>query len=259
MALQILASFLSRYLGLTKIENHINVIALSIVSFHAVYLLGGLISRYWFENVYEDLSAKEKIVWRVKIVSFVHAVAISILAYPLLFDPHLMKNKVFGYTTYSGDVYAVTCGYFVWDIVYVLVQGQHMSFLLHGIACLAVFLYSYTPFLNYYGSAFLMFELSTPFLNLVYFMVTTIHGFGFEFASVFISNLFLQDKCSYSKTLLFKLNGIVLLLVFFLVRIVFGLYMSVKTFGNFFSFLGSNTLEIIRLRQNCKAFKLDRK
>ncbi|KAJ9088901.1 hypothetical protein DSO57_1018299 [Entomophthora muscae] len=87
-----------------------------------------------------------------------------------------------------------------------------------------------TPFLNYYGSAFLMFELSTPFLNLVYFMVTTIHGFGFEFASVFISNLFLQDKCSYSKTLLFKLNGIVLLLVFFLVRIVFGLYMSVKTF-----------------------------
>ncbi|KAJ9049363.1 hypothetical protein DSO57_1025382 [Entomophthora muscae] len=130
------------------------------------------------------------------------------LAYPLLFDPHLMKNKVFGYTTYSGDVYAVTCGYFVWDIVYVLVQGQHMSFLLHGIACLAVFLYSYTPFLNYYGAVFLMFELSTPFLNLVYFM----------------------DKCSYSKTLMFKLNGIVLLLVFFLVRIVFGLYMSVKTF-----------------------------
>ncbi|KAG0006744.1 hypothetical protein BGZ80_005153 [Entomortierella chlamydospora] len=64
------------------------------------------------------------------------------------------------------------------------------------------------PFLQYYGSVFLMFELSTPFLNIHWFM----------------------DKLGMTGTTYQLINGIILLLLFLCVRIMFGIYMSYQTY-----------------------------
>ncbi len=76
---------------------------------------------------------------------------------------------------------------------------------LHGIVCLSVFMVGYRPFLNYYGAFFLMFELSTLFLNVHWFC----------------------DKTGRTGSTLQLVNGILLVGAFALVRIVFGLYSSV--------------------------------
>ncbi|KAJ3105285.1 kinesin motor protein cin8 [Phlyctochytrium bullatum] len=66
------------------------------------------------------------------------------------------------------------------------------------------------PFLQYYGAVFLMFELSTPFLNIHYFC----------------------DKFGYTGTTLQLVNGIILLIMFFGARLCFGFYWSYQFYGN---------------------------
>ncbi|KAF9986344.1 hypothetical protein BGZ65_007926 [Modicella reniformis] len=132
------------------------------------------------------------------------------LAAPLLWDEPLIQNKVFGHDSYAGQVYAVTCGYFLWDTLHSI---RHMKefgigFVFHGFCSFSVFMFSFRPFLQYYGSVFLMFELSTPFLNIHWFM----------------------DKLGMTGSVYQLINGVVLLAVFFSVRIVFGLYMSYQAY-----------------------------
>ncbi|KAG0246201.1 hypothetical protein BGX31_003915 [Mortierella sp. GBA43] len=62
----------------------------------------------------------------------------------------------------------------------------------------------------YYGSVFLMFELSTPFLNIHWFM----------------------DKLGMTGSIYQLINGVILLTVFLFARIIFGLYMSHHTYQN---------------------------
>ncbi|KAI9294845.1 DUF887-domain-containing protein [Neoconidiobolus thromboides FSU 785] len=195
-------------LGLTNLSKNIHYILGAAFFYQIVYLLGGYLSSVFFGRVYNHLEPKVQMKWRIKITSFVNASLISYLSFSLLFDEHLQKDKVFNSTDYSEFVYSMACGYFLWDIVYAIVEGQGFGFLLHGVSCFSVYLFSFTPFLNYYGSVFLMFELSTPFLDFIFFM----------------------DKSGNSDSILMVINGICLMVVFFCVRIVFGIYMSYKTF-----------------------------
>ncbi|CEG83404.1 Putative Striatin-domain-containing protein (Fragment) [Rhizopus microsporus] len=85
-------------------------------------------------------------------------------------------------------------------------KNQGISMVLHGIASFSVFIFSFRPFVNYYGAIFLMYELSTIFLNFHWFM----------------------DKIGWSGSRIQLINGVVLLLTFFGARVVFGTVMSVK-------------------------------
>ncbi|CDH55806.1 tlc domain-containing protein [Lichtheimia corymbifera JMRC:FSU:9682] len=87
-------------------------------------------------------------------------------------------------------------------IRYIKYQGIGMVF--HGIAGFVVIFFSYRPFINYYGSIFLLYEASTPFLNFNWFM----------------------DKLGWTGSKLQLVNGIILISTFFIARIVVGFYMS---------------------------------
>jgi len=128
----------------------------------------------------------------------------------VLTDSELMKDKVFGYDKNAGNVYAIACGYFLWDACTSIknVNEFGLSFVFHGLSSFAVFIFSFRPFLNYYGAVFLMYELSTPFLNIHWFM----------------------DKLGMSGSGLQLANGICLLVAFFSARLVFGYYMSYQTY-----------------------------
>ncbi|KAJ3329128.1 Peroxisomal membrane protein PMP27 [Blyttiomyces sp. JEL0837] len=90
------------------------------------------------------------------------------MSLPILLDPELGKDRVFGYTYYAGTVYAIACGYFVWDTVISIIRSfEHgPGMVIHGVSCLTVYGLCFKPFLMYYGAVFLMFELRQIFWKL---------------------------------------------------------------------------------------------
>lgn len=74
------------------------------------------------------------------------------------------------------------------------------------------------PFVNYYGCNFILFELSTPFLNIHWFM----------------------DKVNMTGSNLQLYNGFALLFTFFASRLVYGPYQSYRVFSDIFALSGKN-------------------
>jgi hypothetical protein len=61
---------------------------------------------------------------------------------------------------------SMATGYFLWDVGTVLYYRQGPAFLFHGVAAATTYFFTLQPFVQYYGVLFLLYELSTPFLNL---------------------------------------------------------------------------------------------
>ncbi|CAG8517460.1 8593_t:CDS:2 [Paraglomus occultum] len=158
--------------GLQKLAYHWQALLFATLACNFTVGFSRIISPILFPKSYKQLSDRKRLSWDIHVVSLVHSVAITALSIPLLFDETLQKDKVFGYDEYAGNVYAIACGYFLWDSLVSLyyVRDFGVGFVVHGSVCFGVYLFAYRPFLNYYGAAFLMFELSTPFLNLHWFM-----------------------------------------------------------------------------------------
>ena len=134
------------------------------------------------------------------------------LAFPILYEPALQMDKIFGYSPYAATILAMTCGYFAWDVLLCL-RFHHLHgpwFLLHAISCFTVYFLSFHPIFQYYGGVFLMYELSTPFLNVHWFC----------------------DKLGLTGSRLQIVNGLILVCVFFSARIVYGYYQSALFFMN---------------------------
>lgn len=196
---------------LTTLKNHQHVLISAFLFWEFVYLSSGWIS-YYISAQYRQLNKRNQRSWKSHCVSFLHAVIICILALPVQFSSNLKEDRLFGYDPYAGNVYAIACGYFLWDTLICLYDFHGVPFALHGVACFFVFIFSFTPFLNYYGASFLLFELSTPFLNIHWFC----------------------DKLKLTGSRIHVTNGYILLWTFFLSRIVFGFYSSYFFWGIYF-------------------------
>ena len=148
--------------------------------------------------------------WAAHVVSLVHALLIVPLSVPLLFDQTLTSNPFWGYSFYAGQVYSVAVGYFLWDTVYSIanIKESGIGMVIHGISCLILYLGSFYPFLQYFGSIFLLFEASTIFLNLMWFAQAT-------------------------KSKYYSVFAVLFLVSFFAVRIIFGLFQSSRFLGFF--------------------------
>ncbi|KAG0024367.1 hypothetical protein BGZ81_007738 [Podila clonocystis] len=201
---------LFEFCGVAALKYHWTTLLASAFACNVIVQLSQLVSTALFPETYPKLMGTKRLNWDVHVVSTVHAITIVILATPLLWNETLLQDKIFGYDFHAGQVYAVACGYFLWDTLHSIrhVKDFGIGFVFHGFCSFSVFIYSFKPFLQYYGSVFLMFELSTPFLNIHWFM----------------------DKLGMTGSAYQLVNGIVLLSVFFSARIVFGLYMSYHTY-----------------------------
>ncbi|KAG0290448.1 hypothetical protein BGZ96_006071 [Linnemannia gamsii] len=197
-------------LGVTTLEHHWTTLLSSAVVCGIIVQLSQVICPILFPATYPKLQGSKKLNWDVHVVSTVHALTIVALATPIFWNENLTQNKIFGYEFYAGQVYAVCCGYFLWDTIHSIrhIKDFGIGFVLHGFCSFSVFIFSFRPFLQYYGSYFLMFELSTPFLNIHWFM----------------------DKTGLTGSIYQKINGVILLAVFFTVRIVAGFYTSYECF-----------------------------
>ncbi|KAI8054304.1 TLC domain-containing protein [Syncephalis plumigaleata] len=197
-------------IGLPKLTDHWHILMASFIGWHLVAYASTRLSPILAPKSYPQLPLIKRINWDIHVVSMVHCVSVLYLAF--------QADKLFGYDTYAGNVYAYTCGYFLWDGLTSLRYVRHfgVSFLLHGVVCFSVYIFSFRPFLNYFGAVFLMFELSTPFLNIHWFM----------------------DKTGMTGTVWQAINGAILLMAFFVARIIFGIWSSFEFFGEIYDARG---------------------
>lgn len=143
----------------------------------------GGISHLTYASFYEKLAdsaakggdkgakaAKTQTQWRYFVTMALHAlIAGPASAYVCLFDPIIARNPIRGTSMSWQALSALSSGFFLWDFIECSlnrkVHGTLMQ--IHGAFCLALFIVcgisADTP-LAWYASAFLMFELSTPFM-----------------------------------------------------------------------------------------------
>ncbi|CAG8605932.1 8430_t:CDS:2 [Funneliformis mosseae] len=176
-------------ISLPKLTYHWHVMLLSTLGFTLAAVISRIISPIIFPKTYKNLYGIKRFNWDIHFVSSINCLLVVILSIPIFWDEELINDKVFGYDTYAGNVYAIACGN----------PGLDLYYMERAVL---------RPFLNYYGAVFLMFEISTPFVNIHWFM----------------------DKLGMTGTLPQLINGICLIVTFFCARIMFGFYMSYHTF-----------------------------
>ncbi|KAK3714271.1 hypothetical protein LTR37_007857 [Vermiconidia calcicola] len=170
-------------------------------------------------KTYPRLSRRSKLNWDVHVVSFVQACIINALSlYIIWFDEERKewrdsKNwemRFFGYYGLGGLCQSFALGYFLWDFcvcsTHVEIFGWGM--VAHAVCAMTVFALGYRPFIYFSAPVFLLYELSSPFLNIHWFC----------------------DKLNLTGSIYQAINGAFLVGTFFGCRIVWGLYSSFYTF-----------------------------
>ena len=172
------------------------------------YSIGAIIPT--FSKSYSQLDTMKKRNWRIRMVGFIHAIVISAMSlYVLVTVNELYEDKIFASHSNSEMILLVTSSFFLWDIITIVYYGDFgAEFLVHAVASFLVFFFSFWPFAQYFGLVFLLFEMSTPFLHMNWFF----------------------DKMNMTGSVLQLINAVFFVLVFFSVRLVFGLYFSLMFF-----------------------------
>ncbi|KAH7083403.1 TLC domain-containing protein [Paraphoma chrysanthemicola] len=208
----------SNALSMQTLPLHYHEVAVAYAVYHITNkYVSPAFSRYFFPRIYPSFNARTKLNWDVHIVSFVQSVVICSLALWVMWadtERHEMdtKERVHGYTGASGLIQAFAGGYFLWDLV-ITVQNVKIfgiGMLFHAISALCVFSLGFRPFVNFYAPTFILYELSSPFLNIHWFC----------------------DKLNMTGSTLQFVNGVFLLFTFFSCRLCWGTYNSFLVFAD---------------------------
>lgn len=202
------------WLQLPTLPLHIHeVLGAALVYTVIFWPISPILSGWLAPKTYYGLPKRKRVNWDAHVVSMVQCLFINGLAiWVALFDESRRtmgwEERVWAYTETSAMVQALAAGYFLWDLIvtsmYLDVFG--IGTLAHAIAALIVYSIGFRPIVNYYSTVFILWELSTPFLNVHWFM----------------------DKLGMTGSKLQLYNGLMLLFSFFTARLVFGTYSSLQ-------------------------------
>ena len=210
------AEKLADYLSLQTLPLHFHEVLFAYVFYDLTNrFVAPAFSRLFFPRIYSSFNARTKLNWDVHIVSFVQSTLICGLAlWVSLKDTERAEmdtqERVYGYTGALGLIQAFAGGYFLWDLVITIqnIKIFGIGMLFHAISALCVFSLGFRPFVNFYAPTFILYELSSPFLNIHWFC----------------------DKLNMTGSTVQFVNGIFLLFTFFSCRLVWGTYNSIKVF-----------------------------
>nr|OQO30715.1 hypothetical protein B0A51_01839 [Rachicladosporium sp. CCFEE 5018] len=165
---------LSRALHLHTLPLHANTLLLSALTYQTLFsLVSPPLSRRLAPRSYPTFPLKTRLNWDTRVTGLVQAVFICTAALRVIAsDPTRVgstwETRLWGYSPAAGKVQAWAAGYFLWDIListrWVDMYGP--TALMHAVAAFVVTMIGFRPFGNYYGVNFVLYELSTPFLNL---------------------------------------------------------------------------------------------
>lgn len=206
----------AEYTGLKTLPLHIHEVVVSFIAYSIINKkVAPVVSTWLFPVKYPALSAEKKFNWNVHVVSLCQSLLVNSMAlYVILNDEErysmTWEERIWGYTGASGMIQGLASGYFLWDLV-VTIQNIKMfgpGMLAHAITALTVFSFGFRPFVNYYSSTFILYELSSPFLNFHWFF----------------------DKLNLTGSRRQLVNGIMLLGTFFGCRLCWGTYQSLRVY-----------------------------
>lgn len=204
------------WLSLPTLPLHIHEVLIMAAFYHFIHVVvAPIVSNWVFPVQYKNLSATKKLNWDVHVVSFVQSTTINALALWVMFTDDERWNmdaqeRVYGYTGAIAMIQALAAGYFLWDLI-ITVSNMHifgLGMLAHAISALLVYSFGFRPFVNYYSTTFILWELSSPFLNVHWFC----------------------DKLGLTGSKVQLYNGIALIATFFSCRLVWGTYNSYRVF-----------------------------
>ncbi|WFD25248.1 hypothetical protein MNAN1_000215 [Malassezia nana] len=191
--------------GLPYMSIHIMSIIRSLLLWHAIQLLSHMISPKLFPQSFARMSGRTRISWDLHMVSFVHSIIVAPMALYFWLQIDESTDRLWGYDYTLGQVYALSLGYFVWDVIMSL-RYEGFAFVLHGALGLAAALLVYKPLLMFDGLSVLIWELSTPFLNIHWAL----------------------DKLGRTGSRLQFINAVCLVITYIGVRLLLGVYASYR-------------------------------
>lgn len=204
---------LADYFSLPTLPLHIHEIVIIAAFYQFVgSVVSPILSNRLFPAQYSALSRRKKLNWDVHVVSLVQSTTINALALWVAYVDDERRNmdwqeRIWGYDGASAMIQALACGYFLWDLIMTAANLDifGLGMLAHAISALLVYSFGFRPFLNYYSTTFILWELSSPFLNVHWFC----------------------DKLGLTGSKLQLYNGITLIATFASCRLIWGTYNSV--------------------------------
>ncbi|CDO93754.1 unnamed protein product [Kluyveromyces dobzhanskii CBS 2104] len=165
------------------------------------------LNQWLFQKHYTEKNEADKANFDIHTVSMIQSVVSLYLIWPLLRIP-FGSNVVTYYNSYASMVSAVSIGYFMWDL-YICLRYFKLfgfGFLFHAIAAMSVLIATLSPMCQAWIGRFLSFEASTPFVNINWYIIQLSRGSSKPVVPVWFN----------------VLNGVLLISVFFFVRLVWG-------------------------------------
>ncbi|CAK5265086.1 unnamed protein product [Mycena citricolor] len=194
-----------------KLRPHLPVFLASYALFNVIHLfLVPLIGNLLFPAQWNKMNRRARNNWAIHVCSQAHALIIVPLALRRLQLPELDANRAFGWNEQSGTLQAIAVAYFLWDAIDAIYNFESVGFVLHGVACTAIYLCAFKPFLAYYAARCLLWETSTIFLN---------NHWRFSHLAVLTEVMTLRralDKMNRTGGTMQLLNGVFLISSFFL-------------------------------------------
>ncbi|PWW74545.1 DUF887-domain-containing protein [Tuber magnatum] len=225
-------------IGLHSLPLHIHQVIFAFLLYHFIFfVVSPILSTIILPKTYRNFDKRTRVNWDVHIVSFFQSSFICALAiWAACNDPErdawskdedAMLKRTFGYSRIQGAVQAYAEGYFIWDLV---ISAWHLDifglgFLAHAASAVIVFSLGFRPFVNYWASVFVLFEISSPFLNIHWFC----------------------DKTGKTGSYRQLVNGFFLLISFFCCRVIWGTWNSVLVFGDLLTLYKNPPLVLLSL------------
>ncbi|KAB5563522.1 TLC domain-containing protein [Coniochaeta sp. 2T2.1] len=199
-------------LGLQTLPLHIHeVVGFALFYTFIQVVVSPALSKRVFPRYYPAHDRAKKANWDSHVVSLVQSTLVNAVALWVIWNdderrPMDWQQRVWGYTGACGLIQSMAAGYFIWDLLMTALHIDVFGFglLAHAVSALTVYSFGFMPFLYYYGPVFILYELSTPFLNIHWFF----------------------DKLNMTGTKPQLYNGIILLVTFACCRLVYGTYQS---------------------------------
>lgn len=196
---------------------HLHEVVYSFVFYNAIFLVCPYFGKLFFGTNYTLITNRKlKLNFDIHMIAMVQALISIAFCVPLLWTGskgiHAIDARepvLFGYDYTHGFLSAITVGYFTWDLVVCVLHFDlfGFEFLLHAFASWFVFNTFMVPIFQYWAPRFLIFELSSPFVNINWFIANSKAKSGWL-----------------ASTKVNVINGITLMVTFFSTRIVWGFW-----------------------------------
>ncbi|GAA5879991.1 hypothetical protein JCM1840_005283 [Sporobolomyces johnsonii] len=207
---------LCAHLGLPALAPVAHLAIYSCLASFALQKLSAILSPVLAKGYYPPLKHKRDD-WDLHIVGWVFSLVATPLAFHLIRhpSPELAQDPLYGSALREERLSAIAVGYFIWDAIVSFrhIRTQGLGFFLHGFGCCLAFLFTLRPFLLWCGPNFLIWELSTIFLNFHWFC----------------------DKFKMTGSKAQMINGVFLVSAYIGARLCYGSYNSFKLFRMLFS------------------------